>query len=202
MQLDRHHSITPITERLHQTGGMTVNCFQSPPIRVWSLTTARCASLSLFCVSCNAVLRVQGSTHAVMKAVIVASATPSTVVMVRFWLAAVCVVPWLPNCFAANPTAAADPVLLVVRYGLVLGALLSTSFALYAAALQHTSASRVAFVFCNAMARLVQPTSIVSGSAHVATKNTSATTATSDHAEGRVGSMLCRLHHRCWSLRV
>ena len=148
MQLDRHHSITPITERLHQTGGMTVNCFQSPPIRVWSLTTARCASLSLFCVSCNAVLRVQGSTHAVMKAVIVASATPSTVVMVRFWLAAVCVVPWLPNCFAANPTAAADPVLLVVRYGLVLGALLSTSFALYAAALQHTSASRVAFVFC------------------------------------------------------
>ena len=62
----------------------------------------------------------------------------------------------LPCCAAG--TRNSRPAL---RYGLLLGAMFSTSFALYAAALQRTSASRVAFVFCkmreNTATRPTQP---------------------------------------------
>ena len=40
-----------------------------------------------------ALVALQGSTHAVMKAVVMSSASPSTVVAVRFWLASTFVVP-------------------------------------------------------------------------------------------------------------
>ena len=90
----------------------------------------------------------QGSTNAVMKAVIDgASATPPIMVAVRYWLAAVCVIPWLP-CFGSAASDAARPAL---QHGAALAALWATSFALGTAALQHTSANRATFVFCKAL---------------------------------------------------
>lgn len=92
----------------------------------------------------NLVALAWGSTNAVMKAVIDgASATPPIMVAVRYWLAAVCVIPWLP-CFGSAASDAARPAL---QHGAALAALWATSFTLGTAALQHTSANRATFVF-------------------------------------------------------
>ena len=67
-------------------------------------------------------------------------ATPATIVAVRFGLASLCVLPWLPCSARASHRT-------VLHHGAGLGALYSVGFALYTTALNHTTASRVAFLF-------------------------------------------------------